>query len=42
MKNLQYLSNQANILPKLSIHELVILVKYQLDWEEILDFLLIS
>ena len=27
-------------LPKLPIHELVILLKYQLDWKKIVDFLL--
>ena len=39
MENLQFPSDQANILPKLSGQEQVILVKYQLDWKEIVDFL---
>ena len=30
-KNLQFSSNQADIQPKLPIHKLVILVKYQID-----------
>ena len=38
MKDLQFSSNQADIQPKLLIHELVILVKYQIDWKKIVDF----
>ena len=41
-KNLQFLSNQADILPKYFIRELVNLVEYQLDWQKIVNFLLIS
>ena len=37
IKNLQFLSNQDDILPKYPIQELVILVKYQLDWKKIVD-----
>ena len=40
IKNLHFSSNQADILPKLPIHELVVLLKYQLDWKKIVDFLL--
>ena len=39
IKNMQLSSNQADILPKLPIQELIILVKYQLDWKKIVDFL---
>ena len=34
--------HKADILPKYSIHGLVTLVKYQLDWKKIVDFLLLS
>ena len=40
-KNLQFSSNQADITPKLFI-ESAILLKYQLDWEKIVDLLLIA
>ena len=39
IKDLEFSSNQADILPKLPIHELVILLKYQLDLMKIVDFL---
>ena len=42
VKNLQFSSNQANIQPKLPIHELVISVKYQFDWKIIVDFFLLA
>ena len=42
MKNLQFSSNQADIQPKLPIHELVILVKYQIDCKKIVYFFLIA
>ena len=42
IKNLQFLYNQADILPKISIHELVILVKYQLDGMKNVEFFLIA
>ena len=42
IKNLQFSSNQADILPKVPIFELVILVEYQLDWMKNADFLLIA
>ena len=37
VKNPQFLSNQADILPKLPIHELVILTKWHNDRGEIVD-----
>ena len=39
---MQFSSNQADILPEVPILELVILVRYQLDWRKIVDFLLIA
>ena len=38
VKNPQFLSNQADILPKLPIHELVILTKWRNDRVKIVDF----
>ena len=38
VKDLQFLSNQADILSKLPIHELVILTKYHNDRVKIVDF----
>ena len=38
VKNSQFLSNQADILPKLPIHELVILTKWHNDRVKIVDF----
>ena len=40
-KNLQFSSNQADIQPKLPIHKLVILVKYQIDWRKAINFFLV-
>ena len=42
IKNLQFSSNQADIQPKSPNHDLVILVKYQIDWKKIVDFFLIA
>ena len=39
---LLFSSNQADILPKVPIFELVILVEYQLDWMKIAEFLSIA
>ena len=39
VKNLQFLSNQADILATSPTHELVILIKFHKDWHEIVDFL---
>ena len=41
-KNLHFLSDQADILPKLLTPELVILVEYQLNWMNIIDVLEIA
>ena len=41
VKNLQFLSNQADIQATSPTHELVILTKSHKDWEEIVDFLVI-
>ena len=41
-KNLQFVSNQANVIPKLPIMNVNILVTYQLNWMEIVDFLIIA
>ena len=38
VKNSQFLSDQANILPKLPIHELVILTKWHKARLQIVDF----
>ena len=38
-KNLHFLSHQADIIPKVPSHEMVILVEYQLNWMNIVDFL---
>ena len=38
VKNPQFLSNQADILPKSPIHEPVILTKWHNDWVKIVDF----
>ena len=40
-KNLQFFSNQADILVILRTNELVILSKFHKDWQEIVDFLAI-
>ena len=42
VKNQQFLSNQADILAISPTHELIILTKYQNDWQEIVDFLVIA
>ena len=42
VKNLQYSSNQADILSQLPTHELVILIEYKLNWMNIVDFLQIA
>ena len=39
VKNLQFLSNQADIQATLPTHELIILTKFHNDWQEIVDFL---
>ena len=39
-KNLQYLSDFADILAILSTHELIILIKFDEDWTKIVNFLL--
>ena len=39
IKDLELLFNQVDILPKLPNQELAILLKYQLDWKKIVDFL---
>ena len=39
-KNLQYLSDFADILAILSTHELIILTKFDEDWTKIVNFLL--
>ena len=41
VKNQQFLSNQVDIPPTSSTHELVILTKFHKDWQEIVDFLVI-
>ena len=41
VKNLQFLSNQADIQAILPIHELVILAKFHKDWQKIVDFLVV-
>ena len=41
-KNLHLLSHQADILPKLPTHELVISIEYQLILMKIIDFILIA
>ena len=42
VKNQQFLSNQVDIPPTSSTHELVILTKFHKDWQEIVDFLVIE
>ena len=42
VKNLQFSSNPANILPKWLAEGWVLLIEYQLDWMNIADFLLIA
>ena len=42
VKNLQFSSNQADILAKCQVIGQVILVEYQLDWMKIADFLSIA
>ena len=42
MKNLEFLSNQADIQGLLPTHELVILTKFRKDWQKIEDFLIIA
>ena len=42
VKNLQFLSNQADIQAILPIYELVILAKFHKDWQKIVDFLVIA
>ena len=42
LKNQQLLSNQADIQATLSTHELIILTKFQKDWQEIVDLLMIT
>ena len=41
IKNLQFLSDQAEIQAILPTHELFILTKFQKDWQNIVDFLVI-
>ena len=41
VKNLQFLSDQAEIQPILPTHELFILTKFQKDWQNIVAFLVI-
>ena len=41
VKDLQFLSNQAEIQAILIAHELFILTKFHKDWQKILDFLVI-
>ena len=41
-KNLHFSSNQADILPQLPTHELVILVEYQLNWMNMVNYLQIA
>ena len=41
MKNPQFCSDLAEILAILPIHELIILTKFDGDWTEIVDFLLL-
>ena len=40
-ENPKFLSNQANVQAILPIHELVILIKFHMNWQEIVDFLVI-
>ena len=42
VKNQQFLSNQVDIPPTSSTHELDFLNKFHLDWQEIVDFLVIA
>ena len=42
MKNLQSLSNQADIQATSPTHKLVILTKFNKDQQEIVDFLVVS
>ena len=42
MKNLQFLTNQAQTLAILPIHEIVIFTKFQVNWAKIVDFSLIA
>ena len=42
VKNLQFVSNQADILAKWQAHVKVILIEYQLDWMKIAGFLSIA
>ena len=42
VKNPQFLSNQTDIQATSPTHELVILVKFHKDWQEIVDFLVIA
>ena len=42
MKNLQFLTNQAETLAILPIHEIVIFTKFQINWTKIVDFSLIA
>ena len=39
VKNLQFLSNQADIKATLPTHELIILTKFYKDWQENVDLL---
>ena len=41
-KTSAFSSDQVDIIPKLPIHEIVILLKYQLDWKKIVYFLLLE
>ena len=41
VKNLQFLSDQAEIQAILPTHELFILTKFHKDWQRIVDFLVI-
>ena len=42
MKNLQFLTNQAETLVILPIYETVIVTKFQINWTKIVDFSLIA
>ena len=42
VKNLQFLSNQADIQATLPTHELIILTKFHKDWQENMDFIAVT
>ena len=42
VKKSQFLSNQADIQATSTTHELVILIKFHKDWQEIVEFFVIA